>query len=90
MDELARQANAGSENRLSHKEPSKQSTDVKLDVQSAAKRGEKFEISEDVSFLIEVQQSNSLAEQIQQLQRLCDDGIITQEELSVAKAKLLD
>ena len=51
---------------------------------------EEFKVSTDVSFPIEVQEHDSLADQIMKLQRLREDGIISEEELAIAKAKLLD
>jgi hypothetical protein len=48
-----------------------------------------FKVSTDVSFPIEVQQQDSIAEQIMKLQKLKEDGIITDDEMSIAKAKLL-
>jgi hypothetical protein len=48
-----------------------------------------FVVTTDVSFPVELQESRSLAEQLQKLQRLCEDGVITVEEFSIAKAKLL-
>jgi hypothetical protein len=51
--------------------------------------GPGFVVSTDVSFPVEIQESRSLAEQIQKLQRLREDGVITAEEFSIAKAKLL-
>lgn len=48
-----------------------------------------FQVSTDVSFPIEVQEHDSLADQIQKLQRLREDGIISEDELAIAKSKLL-
>lgn len=48
-----------------------------------------FVVTTDVSFPVELQETRSLAEQLQKLQRLCEDGVITVEEFSIAKAKLL-
>ncbi|MCP5043762.1 MAG: SHOCT domain-containing protein [bacterium] len=47
-------------------------------------------MASDVSFPIEVQQQDSLADQIRKLQQLREDGIISDEEMATAKAKLLD
>ncbi len=47
-------------------------------------------VTSDVSFPIEVQQQDSLADQIRKLQQLREDGIISDEEMATAKAKLLD
>lgn len=51
--------------------------------------GEDLVVTTDVSFPIEVQESDSLADQLMKLQKLRDDGIISEEEMAVAKAKLL-
>lgn len=48
-----------------------------------------FEVSSDVSFPIEIQEQDSLADQIMKLQKLHDDGIISDEEMAIAKSKLL-
>lgn len=48
-----------------------------------------FVISTDVSFPVELQESQSLAEQLQKLDRLREDGVINNEEFAIAKAKLL-
>ena len=48
-----------------------------------------FQVTTDVSFPLEVQEQRSLAEQLERLQRLHEEGVIDAEELAVAKAKLL-
>jgi hypothetical protein len=48
-----------------------------------------FQISSDVSFPLEVQEQTSLADQLDKLNRLREEGIISTEEFAVAKAKLL-
>lgn len=48
-----------------------------------------FVVTTDVSFPLEIQQQGSLADQIAKLRRLADDKIISEEEFTVAKAKLL-
>jgi hypothetical protein len=50
---------------------------------------EEFRVSTDVSFPLEVQEQDSLAEQIEKLRRLFEDGILSSEEFNAAKAKLL-
>ena len=60
-----------------------------LDFEEEEPRESGFNISNDVSFPIEVQTSDSLADQIMKLQKLQQNGIITAEEMAVAKAKLL-
>jgi hypothetical protein len=42
-----------------------------------------------VSFPLEVQEQTSLADQLDKLNRLREEGIISTEEFAVAKAKLL-
>lgn len=48
-----------------------------------------FKVTTDVSFPIELQEQDSLAEQLEKLQRLQESGVISAEEFAVAKAKLL-
>ncbi len=50
---------------------------------------EDFEVGTDVSFPIEVQEQRSIADQLEKLSRLQEQGIISAEEYAVAKAKLL-
>lgn len=55
----------------------------------AASQDDGFVVTTDVSFPLELQQQSSLADQLAKLRRLADDGIISEEEFAVAKAKLL-
>ena len=48
-----------------------------------------FVVTTDVSFPLELQQEGALADQLEKLQRLLDQEIITSEEFAIAKAKLL-
>jgi len=48
-----------------------------------------FVITSDVSFPVELQERNALADQLEKLERLRDQGILSCEEFSLAKAKLL-
>ncbi len=48
-----------------------------------------FVVTRDVSFPLEVQEQTSLADQLEKLQKLRRDGIISPEEFAIAKAKLL-
>jgi hypothetical protein len=48
-----------------------------------------FTVSTDVSFPLELQEQTSLAEQLDKLHRLQEEGIITAEEFAAAKTKLL-
>lgn len=60
-----------------------------LDDDDALEPETEFKVSTDVSFPIEVQEQDSLAEQLEKLRRLNEDGILSDEEFAVAKAKLL-
>lgn len=48
-----------------------------------------LEISSDVSFPVEVQRGDALADQLRKLNLLLTQGILTEEEYAIAKAKLL-
>lgn len=48
-----------------------------------------FKVSSDVSFPLEIQEQSSLAEQLERLRRLLEEGIIDDDEFATAKAKLL-
>ncbi len=48
-----------------------------------------FRVTSDVSFPVEVQENARLSEELARLQRLHEDGVISADELAVAKAKLL-
>lgn len=49
-----------------------------------------FVVTTDVSFPVEVQSGDALADQLSKLNRLMAKGVLTEEEYAVAKAKLLD
>ena len=51
-----------------------------LDAAENPKQGEGFLVSTDVSFPLEVQERCSLADQLRKLQRLHEEGIISDEE----------
>jgi len=55
-----------------------------LDVQE-----ESLEVTQDVSFPIEVQRGDALADQLRKLNVLLTQGILTEQEYAIAKAKLL-
>ncbi|MFO0688877.1 MAG: SHOCT domain-containing protein [Myxococcota bacterium] len=55
-----------------------------LDVQE-----EELQITPDVSFPIELQRGDALADQLRKLNQLLTQGILTEEEYAIAKAKLL-
>ena len=48
-----------------------------------------FEVATDVSFPVEVQTGDALADQLKKLNQLMAQGVLTEEEYAVAKAKLL-
>ena len=48
-----------------------------------------LQVETDLSFPVEVQSADALADQLGKLSRLLEQGILTQEEYAVAKAKLL-
>ena len=47
-------------------------------------------VTTDVSFPVEVQAGDALADQLKKLNQLMTQGVLTEEEYAVAKAKLLD
>jgi hypothetical protein len=49
-----------------------------------------FVVATDVSFPIEIQAGDALADQLRKLNQLLEQGVLTAEEYAVAKAKLLD
>lgn len=61
--------------------------DVDSGVQENA--ADDFKVVTDVSFPLEVQEQDSLADQIMKLHQLRESGIISEEEMTIAKAKLL-
>lgn len=48
-----------------------------------------FVVDTDVSFPVEVQRGDALADQLSKLNRLLGQGVLTEEEYAIAKAKLL-
>lgn len=50
---------------------------------------EDFVVDTDVSFPLEVQRGDALADQLRKLNKLLEQGVLTEEEYAVAKAKLL-
>jgi hypothetical protein len=48
-----------------------------------------FEVTPDVSFPVEVQRGDALADQLRKLNVLLTQGILSEEEYAIAKAKLL-
>ena len=51
--------------------------------------GSEFVVETDVSFPVEIQSGNALADQLGKLNQLLEQGVLTAEEYSVAKTKLL-
>ena len=51
--------------------------------------GTDFAVESDVSFPVEVQERQSLADQLEKLAKLQQEGIISADEYAIAKAKLL-
>jgi hypothetical protein len=51
---------------------------------------EEVRVTSDVSFPLELQEKQNPADQFRKLAKLQEEGIITAEELAIAKAKLLD
>ena len=62
---------------------------INLGAESPKINDDNLKVSTDVSFPIEIQEQDSLADQILKLQTLQENGIITAEEMAIAKAKLL-
>jgi hypothetical protein len=60
-----------------------------VDDESTTSGADDLMVTTDVSFPLEVQEQSSLADQIQKLQRLQEQEIISSEEFAIAKAKLL-
>lgn len=52
-------------------------------------KGAEFVVTTDVSFPLEIQEQGALADQLEKLKKLQDDGIISADEFATAKAKLL-
>lgn len=57
---------------------------IELDAQA-----EEFVVTTDVSFPVEVQRGDALADQLRKLNQLLTQGILSEEEYAIAKAKLL-
>jgi hypothetical protein len=63
-------------------------SDASWGVDVEASTGE-FVVDTDVSFPVEVQRGDALADQLGKLNKLLSQGVLTEEEYAVAKAKLL-
>ncbi|MBY0401041.1 SHOCT domain-containing protein [Myxococcota bacterium] len=50
---------------------------------------EELEVTPDVSFPVEIQRGDALADQLRKLNQLLVQGILTEQEYAIAKAKLL-
>jgi len=57
---------------------------IELDIEE-----DDFVVATDVSFPVEIQTGDALADQLRKLNRLVEQGVLTPEEYAVAKAKLL-
>ncbi len=57
---------------------------IELDIEE-----DDFVVATDVSFPVEVQTGDALADQLRKLNQLVEQGVLTPEEYAVAKAKLL-
>lgn len=62
---------------------------IEADSGDSSDEDEEFKISQDVSFPVEVQEHDSIADKLEKLRRLHDEHIITDEEFLTAKAKVL-
>ncbi len=49
-----------------------------------------LEVRTDVSFPVEVQRGDALADQLRKLNQMVQQGVLSEEEYAIAKAKLLD
>ena len=76
-EEAALAASGGARSSLS-------ATPIEIDSQ-----GGEFVVTNDVSFPIEVQSGDALADQLRKLNELMGQGVLTEEEYAIAKAKLL-
>jgi hypothetical protein len=60
-----------------------------VDDEQAISGADEFMVTTDVSFPLEIPEQSSLADQLQKLQQLREQEIISSEEFAIAKAKLL-
>lgn len=90
LDSASLAALEGREARFGAGDTGRPRSDLVLDEAGPAGEADSdFVVSSDVSVPLELQEQSALADQIAKLRRLADDGIISEEELAVAKAKLL-
>lgn len=59
-----------------------------IDLEPSGEAGE-LVVTPDVSFPVEIQRGDALADQLRKLNLLLTQGILTEEEYAIAKAKLL-
>ena len=65
-------------------------TDVNaIELDDASGNEEELNVTTDVSFPVEVQTGDALADQLGKLNRLLEQGVLTEEEYAIAKTKLL-
>ena len=63
---------------------------IELDVDGGGESdSDDVQISSDVSFPLEIQRESSIADQLAKLVKLHEAGVLSAEELQVAKTKLL-
>ena len=74
----------GNANAVASRPPTPASDAIEIDDQDGD-----FEVATDVSFPVEVQTGDALADQLKKLNQLMAQGVLTEEEYAVAKAKLL-
>ena len=60
-----------------------------IELEGEADDGEEMAVTTDVSFPVEVQSGDALADQLVKLNRLLAQGVLTEEEYAIAKTKLL-
>ena len=68
--------------------PASRTAPIELELEASAAAGE-LVVTQDVSFPVEVQRGDALADQLRKLNLLLTQGILTEEEYAIAKAKLL-
>ena len=64
--------------------PSRRSEDMEIETGDL-----EVVVTSDVSFPVEIQRGDALADQLQKLNQLLEQSVLTEEEYAVAKAKLL-
>ncbi len=62
---------------------------IEIELDDGAETEDPTSVMTDVSFPIEIQQSDALADQLEKLNRLLDQRVLSKEEFAIAKSKLL-